>query len=231
MRKILSLLLLVLISASFGIGAQASTETIIGPDIIYKQKDKFLTLSQILDLYSSADGEVYAISDSYTGYGDIPGIYDIVLGVSGTTTQETITISVRNTIGNVIAVTETDGSIAINVYKNVTLTHQQIIDILVNIQHITITSTTQTQIITNSYTENANAPGNYIYEFRLMTTSGYEMLYDVTIRVSNSDELLPDSIYLPPESTESNGNVLSVIIAVAFGLFILFIGYKLLRKK
>jgi len=64
MRKILSLLLLVLISASFGIGAQASTETIIGPDIIYKQKDKFLTLSQILDLYSSADGEVYAISDS-----------------------------------------------------------------------------------------------------------------------------------------------------------------------
>jgi len=153
------------------------------------------------------------------------------LGVSGTTTQETITISVRNTIGNVIAVTDTDGSIAINVYKNVTLTHQQIIDILVNIQHITITSTTQTQIITNSYTENANAPGNYIYEFRLMTTSGYEMLYDVTIRVSNSDELLPDSIYLPPESTESNGNMLSVIIAVAFGLFILFIGYKLLRKK
>lgn len=230
MKKILSLLLIVLISASFGIGAQASTEMIIGPDIIYKQKDKFLTLSQILDLYSSADGEVYAISDSYTGYGDIPGIYDIVLGVSGTTTQETITISVRNTIGNVIAVTDTNGSIAINVYKNVTLTHQQIIDILVNIQHITITSTTQTQIITNSYTENANAPGNYVYEFRLMTTSGYEMLYDVTIKVSNSDELLPDSIYMPPESTENNVNLVGVIIATLFGIFVISI-YISLRKK
>lgn len=232
MKKILSLLLLAILSLLFGITAKASTESITGPDVIYKQKDKFLTLSQILDLYSSNDGEVYAVNDSYTGYGDIPGIYDIVLGVQGTQIQRTITISVRNTIGNVIAVTNTDGAIAIHVYKNVTLTHQQIIDILVNIQYVSLTSTTQTQTITNSYTENANAPGNYVYEFRLMTTSGYENVYNITIKVSNSDELLPDSIYLPPESAGINGgNAAYILMAVVFASLVIYVFYKLFRKK
>lgn len=231
MKRILSLLLLALISVVSGIRAEASTESITGPDVIYKQRDKFLTLSQILDLYSSNDGEVYAVNDSYTGYGDIPGIYDIVLGVSGSQNQRTITISVRNTIGNVIAVTSTDGAIAIHVYKNVTLTHQQIIDILVNIQYVSLTSTTQTQTITNSYTENANAPGNYVYEFRLMTTSGYENIYNITIKVSNSDELLPDSIYLPPGSPGNTGNTAYIIMAVIFASLVIYVFYKLFRKK
>jgi hypothetical protein len=178
-----------------GVKSYAAEGDIVGPDVIYKQHDKVLTMSTIKALYSSSDAITVTL-DEYTGYGNIPGLYDITF-TAGDKTKDVI-ISVRQTLGNVIAVTLLNNEYTIHVYKNVTLSPQDIIDILVRINYITVTSTTHISSLTNTYTENASAPGNYIFEFRLATTSGLEDIYQVRLRVTNTEELTPDILIQPP---------------------------------
>lgn len=185
-------------SLSLGIQTYASEGEIIGPDIIYKQHDKVLTMSTIKSLYSSSEAITVTL-DEYTGYGNIPGIYDVTF-TAGTQTKDVL-ISVRQTLGNVIAVTLQNEEYTIHVYKNVTLSPQDIIDVLVRINYITVTSTTHISSLTNTYTENASAPGNYVFEFRIATTSGYEDIYQVKLRVTNTEELTPDILIQPPIRT------------------------------
>lgn len=198
MKKIIIFILMIFTSLSLGIQTYASEGEIIGPDIIYKQHDKVLTMSTIKSLYSSSEAITVTL-DEYTGYGNIPGIYDVTF-TAGTQTKDVL-ISVRQTLGNVIAVTLQNEEYTIHVYKNVTLSPQDIIDVLVRINYITVTSTTHISSLTNTYTENASAPGNYVFEFRIATTSGYEDIYQVKLRVTNTEELTPDILIQPPIRT------------------------------
>ncbi len=230
MKKIIIFILMIFTSLSLGIQTYASEGEIIGPDIIYKQHDKVLTMSTIKSLYSSSEAITVTL-DEYTGYGNIPGIYDVTF-TAGTQTKD-VMISVRQTLGNVIAVTLQNEEYTIHVYKNVTLSPQDIIDVLVRINYITVTSTTHISSLTNTYTENASAPGNYVFEFRIATTSGYEDIYQVKLRVTNTEELTPDILIQPPIRTNVFVMIFTlenVLIFIVFCISV-YVVLKYLSKK
>lgn len=201
MKKLI-IILIILSALMLPTEVHAVGEDITGPDVIFKEADKILTISQILELYSSELGDVIATEDNFTGNGDATGNYAVTLGVSETSASKAISINVRQTIGSVIAVTVTDDAYEIILHKNTTLTPNQIIDVLINVQMIVVTSSTEITVLTNTYTANATAPGNYSFEFYLATTSGVEETYLITLQVNDTETLVPDIILDdPPDET------------------------------
>jgi hypothetical protein len=212
-------------------------EEITGPDVVFKQADKILTITNILDLYSSELGEIEVTSDAYTGYGDVPGNYAVTLAVSETEVTKDISVNVRQTIGPVIAVTVTAGSYEIILHKNTTLTANQIIDVLINVQYIVVTSSTQITVLTNTYTANASAPGNYTFEFYLATTSGVEETYLVTLQVNDTETLNPDIVLDEPADTMAatmhpiaKAGSIALVISATVAL-LAFVGSKITKKR
>jgi len=205
-------------------------EDISGPEIILKQADKILTTTNILDLYSSELGDIEVVSDAYTGYGNVPGNYVVTLGVSEAEVTKEISVNVRQTIGPVIAVTVTDGSYEIILHKNTTLTANQIIDVLINVQYIVVTSSTE---ITD-----ASAPGNYTFEFYLATVAGVEETYLVTLQVNDSETLTPDINLNPPAPTVepttmhpiAKAGSIALVISATVAL-LAFVGSKINKKR
>jgi hypothetical protein len=212
-------------------------EDITGPDVVFKQADKILTITNILELYSSELGAIEVTSDAYTGYGDVPGNYAVTLAVSETEVTKDISVNVRQTIGPVIAVTVTAGSYEIILHKNTTLTANQIIDVLINVQYIVVTSSTQITVLTNTYTANASAPGNYTFEFYLATTSGVEETYLVTLQVNDTETLNPDIVLDEPADTVAatmhpiaKAGSIALVISATVAL-LAFVGSKITKKR
>jgi hypothetical protein len=232
MKKILITLLLLFTFSFIGPKSYASTDEITGPEVIFKQYDKVLTLSHILPLYTSELGSINVLNDTFTGYGDKTGIYTITLGVENTQIQKVIAINVRQLIGDVIAVTKTNDLYTIHLHKDKILTPNDIIDVLVRVQYITVLSTTEISILTNTYTENSSSSGSYSFEFHLASTSGYENTYLITLNVKNTEQLIPDILV---ESPQILNNILSIfayiIIAVSVIGVIAFANNKATKKK
>ncbi len=179
---------------------------IIGPETIFKEANQVLAMSHILPLYESTLGDVTVQleGDDFTGNGNVPGIYDVILEVAETEMTKTIQINVRQTIGDVIAVVVEDGVYRIICHKSTTLTSTQIIGILVNVQYVTTSSTTQITILTNTYAVNADAPGEYVFEFHLAETSGVEDTYLVNVQVNDTVSITPDIVIEEPEPVPYN---------------------------
>lgn len=211
--------------------------TIEGPEVIYKQANRVLTISTILPLYTSTAGDVIVLSDAYTGNGNIPGIYAIKLGVEGEEVEKNIQVSVRNLIGNVIAVSKKNDIITIHLHKSQELTPQAIIQVLVNIQFISVNSTTEIAILTNTYSDNSNAPGTYVFEFHLATTAGTEETHEINLQVNNSEQLIPDvTIEKVPLIDWPNlwDKVKEFVVTIAYFaamMFVVFIGFKIVYMK
>lgn len=234
MKRIIAILILALSMIMISILDQtvyAAEAEIIGPDIIYKQSDMILTMSQIKALYSSSYGAIVISEDGYTGNGDVPGIYDYTVGVEGQEFIKVAQVSVRLTIGNVIAVTEQDQVYSIHIYKSTLLSPQDIIDVLVRIQLIVVNSTTHVTILTNTYTENASAPGTYNFEFRLATTSGLESTHEVFLRVTNSEELTPEEILIPEQTADLTEVLEVVLLGILAVIIIGLVAYRMKHKK
>jgi hypothetical protein len=198
-------------------------DIIEGPDIIYKQDDRVLVMSDIIDLFSYQDNELIILNDAYTGYGDIPGIYQVtVAAADDETIFKTFSISVRNYIGDITAVILEDETYTIYVSKDKELEKTDIIDVMVNINVITVTSQTQVNYLSDNYSDNSNAPGLYTFEFRIATTSGIEETYLMNILVSNSDTLIPD-LELDPEPSwvSQNATIIFLGILISASIFIL----------
>lgn len=194
MKKLLILFNLIFAIILLSPFSYAAEGDIVGPDVIYKESDRVLTLSTILPLYSSTLGEIEVLNDNYTGFGDVPGIYTVELGVDGQVITKTIEVSVRSTIGEVIAVTQTLEEYTIILHKNFLLTQNDIIDVLVNVQMITYTSTTEIYILTDTYKDNRDAPGTYVFEFYIADASGNEDTLTINIQVNDTEKLLPDIV-------------------------------------
>ena len=226
MKKIFIFFNLILLTSLFTITSYGAEGDIVGPDVIYKEANKVLTLSSIIPLYSSSLDEIEVLNDNYTGFGDVPGIYTINLGVANNTQTKQIEVSVRNTIGNVIAVTQTGDSYTIQLHKNFLLTQNDIIDVLVNVQMFQYTSTTEIYILTDTYSDNASAPGTYMFEFNMANAAGLEALYEVYIQVNNTEKLLPDIV----EETTDVSNVLQNIFYIALSIGALIGSLYLIRK-
>ena len=230
-KRICYIVLMLLASLSvLSLNLHAAEGDIVGPDVIYKESNRILTLSTILPLYSSSLGDVTIKQDAYTGFGDKPGLYSILLGVAGQTQEKNITVSVRNTIGNVIAVTKTDDLYTIVLHKNYVLTQNDIVNVLVNVQMITYTSTTEIFILTDTYTANRESPGLYAFEFHLANAAGYEEVYLVNIQVNNSEKLLPDIVETRLNFTTVVKNVFYIILSVLALVGVLILIAKLSKR-
>ena len=219
MKKILLLFNLIIIAFFFSLPTYALEGDIVGPDVVYKEADRVLTLTTILPLYSSTLGDIEVLDDAYTGFGDIPGIYTINLGVVGGIQEKLIDVSVRNRIGNVIAVTQTGEDYTIILHKNYLLTQNDIIDVLVNVQMITYNSTTEIYILTDTYSDNSASPGTYTFEFHLANSAGFEQLYEVAIQVNNTEKLLPDIVEVETSASTIILNIFYVVVTVVAVLF------------
>ena len=230
MKKTILFILTILIMISLTVSKTYALNEIVGPDVIYKESTKVLTASQIVALYESEFGAIEILEDNYTGYGDVPGIYTMTLGVEGTSYVKSIDISVRNEIGNVIAVTKTGEDYMIHLNKNTTLTQNNIINVLVNVQYIQVSSTTEISILTNTYTANATAPGDYLFEFHLANTAGFEQTYEIQLRVTNTEKLLPD-IVIEEESWLQGWDDIFYMFGAFGAIIAIIIAIKKLTKK
>jgi hypothetical protein len=106
--------------------------------------------------------------------------------------------------------------------------------VLVRINYITVNSTTHISRLTNTYSENASAPGTYVFEFRLATTSGLEDIYQVNLRVTNTEELTPDILIEPLPKINVLAFVFTIDFLLAVGIIFLIIAlliYKSKKKK
>lgn len=231
MKKLLLLINLILLFTLITLPTSAAEGDIVGPDVIYKESDRVLTLSTILPLYSSTLGDVEVAIDNFTGYGDTPGIYTIGLRVvDNPSVTKTIEVSVRNTIGNVIAVTSTGDEYTIILHKNFILTQNDIVDVLVNVQMITYTSTTEIFILTDTYSDNRESPGTYVFEFHLANAAGFEQVYLVNIQVNNTEKLLPDIVEVKLDFTDVILNTVYILGGLA-ALVTVLLGIKKLSRK
>lgn len=224
MKKVITLFMLLFLAMMKTVPTYASDLEITGPDEIFKQVDRYLVMSDILTLYSTPSGDIDVTDDAYTGYGDIPGIYEITLcSTDDAVPCKQVDINVRNTIGEVIAVTRSEDLFTIHVNKDVSLSTQNIREILQNVQMIQVSSTTILQEITNTYKVNKNSPGNYMFEFRLISLNGIEEFHTISIRVSNDDQLVPDDVIEPspqPKGTLRNGLFAAGFIIVIVGVML-----------
>ena len=116
---VLVILMMSLIMNSFTM-VHASTEVILGPEVIHKQSNHILTTSDILGMYSSSLGNIILSSDQYTGYGNIIGTYTLELYASNGSSASTkpVNIIVVQNLGNVKAVSD---------YKNLHVKKTQIL--------------------------------------------------------------------------------------------------------
>jgi hypothetical protein len=129
------------------------------------------------------------------------------------------------TLGDVIAVTDDD---VIYIYKDKTLTNNEIISTFINAKQLLIGSNTSVSIITNQYTANPNTPGIYLFEFKLTSTNGSEQTYTTYIKVSPEDQLVPDvDLILNDDKSFFQKNLGYVFL----GTILLFLTIRKIKKN
>jgi hypothetical protein len=230
MKKIAVLVMLIfsMVASSLTLNA-SSTGAIVGPDVIHKQSNQILTINDILSMYSSSLGQVYVQVDGYTGNGNILGAHPLLLKAANQSSEATkeIYVMVVSTLGNVLAVSDYKN---IHLRANQTLTPSEIVLVLEKTGHIEITATTQMMILTNTYTENANQQGQYLFEFRLMNSAGVDQIYSSYIFVSSNDNVfVPDIVFTPPRTAwDLAVNIFWLII---YGSILYVIGYTIYKFK
>lgn len=232
MKKItvLVLMILMIITAST-ITTYASSTDIIGPDVIHKQSNHILTISDIVSLYSSSHGTIGVAQDNYTGYGNVLGDHTLDLYVSDGTDVYTkqVIISVVSTLGNVKAVTDFKD---IHLRTDQVLTSSEIVYVLEKTGYVQITATTQMLILTDTYSANKTDPGQYTFEFRLVNSAGLDQIYTSFIYVSDETNLfIPDIVFeAPPSAFSSIWNVVVSIFYLAVFVGVGYVIYKVVSK-
>jgi len=223
MKKIAVLVLLALIILTSSMTTYAIGTDIVGPDVITKEANNILTITDILSLYQSDVGSIILSEDNYTGYGNILGVHTISLYASNGTIAATknVEIYVVADLGNVQCVTDYKD---IHVKIDQILTPSEIVYTLENSGYIEITTTTQMLILSNTYTENAETPGVYLFEFRLVNSAGLDQTYSSQIFVSDSNDLfVPDVVFVPEASAADQ--IFNFIINIIIFLIVAYVSY------
>lgn len=232
MKKIAVLVLLALSILTTSMTTYAISTEIVGPDVITKQANSILTITDILSLYRSEIGSIILSEDNYTGYGNILGLHTISLYASNGEIAATkhIEIYVVSELGNVQCVTDYKD---IHLKTTQILTPAAIVYVLQNTGYIEITSSTQMMILSNTYTENSDVAGQYLFEFRLVNSAGLDQTYSSQIFISDSNNLFVSDIVFVPEPSiivSAFDFILDVIIFVVLVVLVVW-GVKKFKKK
>ena len=163
--------------------------------IIVKPATSNLILTDIIEDITATDaisGNVTSsleiITDGYTGNGNKVGEYDIIFQVSdgaGNVTEFTVTVQVMDNVPPVFMVIPGH---FIRVEQIVTLTNEEIIDILQATGQLNITSPMSWSFISNEYLGNEQFPGLYAVSMRFVSTSGATEVESFVIEVMPSPD-------------------------------------------
>lgn len=157
-----------------------------GPTTISKRNSVVLTTSEILAQYSANDAydgacTVYIVEDNFTGNGDKVGTYTIKLGAKDSSNNEGTKVLTIEVIDDIAPVWYVDNTL-IYVDASVTLTHQDIIDLM--IANGEIASNYALVTITNDeYEADPTVPGTYSAKVRVLYANGNEIESTKTIEV------------------------------------------------
>lgn len=209
--------------------------TISGPTNLSKPKNQVLTESQIrgqLSAYDEISGNrtanITLVTDNYTGKGALVGSYTLVYAVAdaaGNQKQHTVTVTVIDDIASWWFMK--DGYF-ISVPNTVSLTRQQIIDILVNTNQLQVGATTYISFLLDEYTGHEDDPGIYAISIKSTSVSGTEMIKNLAIQVTSGTNTGGDIVLnTPPTHLEEFGIYYLIGFGVlVFGLFVSIIAFK-----
>lgn len=162
--------------------------------IINKPATSNLILADIIAGITGTDvisgnvtSSLVVITDGYTGNGNKVGEYDIdfeIKDASDNVTAFTVTVRVLDNIAPVFMVTNN----FIRVEQIVTLTNDEIIDILQRTGQLQIVGPMSWSFTTNEYLGNEEFPGMYAMSMRFVSTSGATEVESFVIEVLESPE-------------------------------------------
>lgn len=218
-----------LLLLQFSTMVYAAAPGIDGPSSIAKEANQVFTVGDLLSLY---DMDVFIESDGYTGYGNVPGDYTVVLN-QGALTKD-VTITVVDSWGNLEDSNDvlfvTDGK-DIYVANDRALSLYEIIYYIYGTTGYVITDYQfRYQEILDEYhysfdDEGIIPEGSYELTFRLTYYSGQQATYSAMIHTVELQEL-PGTILEPPATFMDK-----IMTAIPWILGAAFIFYLLKNRK
>lgn len=177
-----------------------------GPTIITKPATQVLTVNEIKSQLTATDAkegtktaQITVFEDNYTGRGNKVGNYTITFQVAdskGNRSTHVVTVSVQDNIPPVWYIQD---GVSFKIVPPATLTRQQIIDLLVATNQLSVNSTTQINFLVDEYTGNETTPGVYTVSLGYADTAGNEGVHTVAITVLEDENTNP--IVVGPKET------------------------------
>lgn len=233
MKKIL--ILLMFLSVLFIVPNEVhALEQIHGPDIIYKQKNKIITIDDVVKIYYLNDYEISVINDTFTGYGNVIGTYAVTIQATKDASIITrdISIKVIESLPKLILM----GDVDLYVHPDTTLSATDIRTALKNTGQITIPVGSAFEIITDTYSANPGINGVYNYDFKIISPSG--TIQTIESKIYVSEELNDFNTLEPVESSGGGSNFMDSVLDFGSGLVLIFViiilGYiviKIFKRK
>lgn len=230
MKKLISVLFCAALLAITNTHVSASTD-ILGPSIIHKEANQIFTIMDLLELYDDMD--VFATDDGFTGNGNIPGEYTVIL--SKGFEEKAVTIVVIEDWGNLLQSNDirfVADLKDIYIVNDRYLTPYEIIYYIYDSTGYVETDYTFTyEIILDEYSsafvDGIIPEGTYEHNFRLNFFSGEQKSYRTYINTIELPEVPGVVLSPPPTAIEQLMGLIPVIIVGV----LLYIGYKKLRSK
>ena len=206
----------------------SASSDIEGPEIIHKEKNQVFTIMDLLSLY---DIDVFIETDGYTGYGNVPGEYTVVL-TQGLTTKD-VTIVVVEKWDNLMS---SNDVLFVANYKDIYVSSDRNLTLYEIIYYIYDTTgyvETDYQFryeeIVDEYHYNFSdgliVEGTYEFTFRLTYYSGEQATYSTFIHTTEIQELSGIVLEPPPTTIDK------IMSAVPWVLVIGGIIYLLANRK
>ena len=181
---------------------------------VMKSVDSVLVLSDIVKNITAVDvvdGEldIKVYSDKYTGNGDTPGKYLVVLAAkdsSGNIAYLNVNIEVSDVLPTRTIVID-DRFILVE--KNVKLSKNDFHTIISLTTGYDSTTTTYTSINTEIYNYSYNVVGDYLVDYTLVSTNGYEK--EAVFTVSVIEQRSSDSFVNNKVEEEKDGIIVSIL--------------------
>jgi len=205
-KKILELFYVVLIVIVFSNNTLvAASSDIDGPTVIHKEENQVFTIMDLLSLY---DIDVFIETDNYTGYGNVPGEYSVVL-TQGLTTKN-VTIIVVENWDNLM---KSNDVLFVADYKDIYVSNDRnltLYEIIYYIYDVTgyVVSDYQFRYeelvdeYHHAFSEGVITEGSYELTFRLTYYSGEQATYSTLIHTVKLQELSGVILEPPPTAID-----------------------------
>lgn len=235
MKKLVLIMFLLVSIMVVGIQPVFAVGDIVGPDIIYKDSNEIVSISDITSLYTSTGGVVIPHEDGFTGKGNIVGEHEIVLKATDGLLDKFKTVKVivtNNKIPDIddknlfslVGKTTSSNSFVFVTLQDKTINLELIRDTLIALSQISIVEPSSKQIITDTYSDNKTTPGTYDFNFRILDSTGVIRNINTKIKVLQiSEDWIPLDPIVTPGIIDINFDFISVIISWVIAVLV-FIG-------